>query len=256
MNGVRKTPWSRIILEGGAIIISILLAFSIDAWWDDRQQRASDIAHLQGVMNELRSHRTLLAEAMDSHRATVDRGYELFELLASDQSPAAKVRTAEAIDLLFNFYRINAPFGSLQTAISSGAIARMADVDLASAIASWPNTIDDLLEEQVDASETIVLQHYNLLGRRLSMHEVYAHRLAYPTGRGTPIVISDVARPEPPVSQLSVDYKELYDDVEVRNGFLMIMVYGQAALGEATLANDKLETLIQRLAACIEAGRC
>ena len=139
MNGTRSTRWSRIILEGGAIIVSILLAFSIDAWWDDRQQRASDIAHLQGVMKELESHRTLLAEAMDSHRATVDHGYELFELLESDQSPAEKARTTEVIDLLFNFYRINAPFGSLQTAISSGAIARMANVDLASAIASWTN---------------------------------------------------------------------------------------------------------------------
>ena len=167
MNGIRISPWSRVVLEGGAIAISILLAFSIDAWWDDRQQRASDIAHLQGVLEELESHRTLLAEAMESHRATVDHGYELFELLASDQSPAKKARTAEVLDLLFNFYRINAPFGSLQTAISSGAIARMTDVDLASAIASWPNTIDDLLEEQDNAGETILLQHYSLLGRRL-----------------------------------------------------------------------------------------
>jgi hypothetical protein len=248
--------WKRVLVEGTAIVVSILLAFGIDAWWDDRQQRASDLAHLQGVLEELESHKLLLAETIASHRATVDLGYELFDLLSSDQAAAQKARTAEVIDLLFNFYRINAPFGSLQTAISSGAIARMANVDLASDIANWPTTIDDLLEEQDDAGVVILLQHYALLGRKISMHEVYGHRLAFPTGRGTPDVISDVARAEAPVSHLAVDYKVLHDDIEVRNGFLEVMMFGQAALGEATLASSKLEGLIQRLTQCVSQGEC
>ena len=123
----------------------------------------------------------------------------------------------------------------------------MTDIDLASDIASWPTTIEDLLEEQSNASEVIILQHYALLGRKISMHEVYGHRLAHPSGRGTLDVIRSVARLEAPVSHLTVDYKDIYDDIEARNGFLEIMMYGQAALGEATLANDKLEGLIDRL---------
>ena len=27
-----------LVVEGGAIVLSILLAFSIDAWWDERKQ--------------------------------------------------------------------------------------------------------------------------------------------------------------------------------------------------------------------------
>jgi len=247
MTETQKISWKRLAVEAAAIVASILFAFAIDAWWADRQQHASDIAHLQGVLEELESHRVLLAEAVESHRTTVDLGYELFSLLASEETAIEQARTAEVIDLLFNFYRINAPFGSLQTAMSSGAIARMTAVDLASDVASWPTTIEDLLEEEDNAGEVILLQHYAVLGRKISMHEVYGHRLAYPTGRGTPDVINDVARPEAPVSHLTVDYSEIYDDIEVRNGFLEIMMFGQAALGEATLASNKLETLMQRL---------
>lgn len=256
MTDTHGIPWKRVVVEGSVIVASILLAFGIDAWWDDRQLRESDIAHLHGVVEELRSHRSLLAEAIESHRTTVDLGYELFALLASEQTPAERARTSEVIDLMFNFYRINAPFGSLQTAISSGAIARMGDVDLASDIASWPTTIDDLLEEQDNASELIILQHYALLGRKISMHEVYAHRLAYPTGRGTSDVIGDVARHEAPLSHLTVNYQEIRDDIEVRNGFLEIMMFGQAALGEATVAVGKLDALIRRLAGCVDQRRC
>ncbi len=90
MTRLDEIPWSRIIAEGGAIIVGILLAFSIDAWWEGRQQRAGDLTHLQGVLEELESHKVLLAEAIESHRSTVDLGYELFELLASDQSPAQR----------------------------------------------------------------------------------------------------------------------------------------------------------------------
>lgn len=243
----QKIALKRILIEGSAIIASILLAFAIDAWWQDRQQHESDIAHLEGVVGELESHMALLAEAMEAHQTTIDLGYELFSLLASEQSAIEKGRTTEVIDSLFNFYRINAPFGSLQTAMSSGAIARMIDVNLSSDIASWPTTIEDLLEEEANASEIIILQHYAMLGRKISMHEVYAHRLAYPTGRGTADVIKDIARADAPVSHLVVDYRDISDDIEVRNGFLEIMMFGQAALAEATLASNKLELLIKRL---------
>ena len=32
--------WSRILAEGSAIVVSILLAFAIQAWWEGRQSRA------------------------------------------------------------------------------------------------------------------------------------------------------------------------------------------------------------------------
>jgi hypothetical protein len=32
-------PWSRLLAEGTVIVLSILLAFAIDAWWSERQSR-------------------------------------------------------------------------------------------------------------------------------------------------------------------------------------------------------------------------
>ena len=36
MANIRQIPWRRILIEGAVIVVSILLAFSIDTWWNDR----------------------------------------------------------------------------------------------------------------------------------------------------------------------------------------------------------------------------
>lgn len=53
MNRISKIPWPRVLGEGLIIIVSILLAFWIQAWWDARQDRSEEIAVLQSLLGEL-----------------------------------------------------------------------------------------------------------------------------------------------------------------------------------------------------------
>ena len=62
MNTDRKIPWPRIAVEGVAIVASILLAFSIDAWWGDRQQRETEQVVLQALLDDLQVKQALLAD--------------------------------------------------------------------------------------------------------------------------------------------------------------------------------------------------
>ena len=41
MNSFRKIPWPHLITEGVIVVISILLAFSIDAWWDGYKETST-----------------------------------------------------------------------------------------------------------------------------------------------------------------------------------------------------------------------
>jgi hypothetical protein len=43
----------RLIAEGSAIVVSILFAFSIDAWWDERQERDVVQDLLVGLLDDL-----------------------------------------------------------------------------------------------------------------------------------------------------------------------------------------------------------
>jgi len=77
----RSIPWPRILAEGVAIVVSILLAFGIQAWWQGVQDRLVEEAHLGALQADLTESLRLLAE--------YDRGLEgvhsaLINLLESD----------------------------------------------------------------------------------------------------------------------------------------------------------------------------
>ena len=61
MTDTQKTPWKRLSVEAVAIVTSILFAFSIDAWWDDRQRVNDEHVFLQFLLEDLREKKSLLA---------------------------------------------------------------------------------------------------------------------------------------------------------------------------------------------------
>lgn len=62
MTESRATPWKRTALEAAVIVASILFAFAIDAWWDDRQQQENEQVILQTLLDDLRIKQVLLAD--------------------------------------------------------------------------------------------------------------------------------------------------------------------------------------------------
>lgn len=248
--------WKRIFVEGSAIIASILLAFAIDAAWDDKQQRDDDMAQLQSLHNELLNHRGLLAEGMEAHNNTVQRGVRLLNLLAADPDAEGAEELSGLITGVLGFYGINAPFGALHTAISSGAIARMDDKDLASALASWPVSIDDLIEEQV-LGGTIRTDMFMEMGNLVSLHKAYENRLVMPTVRGVEFPVASLGINADDLPDLPLpDYAALFGNASIANQLTYLIILAQAAHGESLIANEKLDGLIESLGSCLDAGTC
>ena len=48
----QKIPWARLAVEGFVIIGSILIAFSIDAWWEERLEREDEQRYLASLHQE------------------------------------------------------------------------------------------------------------------------------------------------------------------------------------------------------------
>jgi len=92
----QKIPWPRIAVEGMAIVASILLAFSIDAWWDDKQQHDAEHAILQNLLNDLRDKQELLSEMTRFSHAIVESAETLLRVAARLEDR----RSNEALDEL------------------------------------------------------------------------------------------------------------------------------------------------------------
>ncbi len=247
--------WQRLFVEGSAIVVSILLAFAIDAWWQQRQELAADNARLRSVHEELATHKSLLSEAIEAHQISVENGVKLLGIISRGEKAADTKEISRLLDGLVNFYQINAPFGSLETAVASGAIARMRDTALASSLASWPTAIEDLLEEERAGGEQVAFQFLPHLAARMPLGEAYRMRLEVPQARGFDVVESLRLKGLPP-SPHPTSYSALFDDYTVENEILQLMIWAQGGLAEAVLFAEKLDRLMSELEACLNRHSC
>ena len=143
MTLAREIPWPRILAEGAAIVVSILLAFSIEAWWEERQERtiAQDI--LEAVLEDFKEGQSTVEFYKKMSTA---RMQSADELLMASKGGAARI-TEKEIDRLMadlSFFSdaevIND--GSIDALINSGTIGIITSKRLRQLIAGWPAFLD------------------------------------------------------------------------------------------------------------------
>ena len=67
MTETKTVPWKRLSIEAAAIVASILLAFAIDAWWEERALRIEEQQVLQGLREEFFSVHDVLSQHRSEH---------------------------------------------------------------------------------------------------------------------------------------------------------------------------------------------
>ena len=81
MTDMQKPPWKRLSLEAAAIVASILLAFWIDAGWDQREAAARERTVLETLLSDMQEFQTAreirdgyLDAIIESGRSLIDIG--------------------------------------------------------------------------------------------------------------------------------------------------------------------------------------
>ena len=87
MTETQSIPWKRLSVEAAAIVASILLAFAIDAWWNDRQQHDSEQIVLQTLLDDLRVKKVLLADMSRFSEAIIESAETLLRAASNIEQP-------------------------------------------------------------------------------------------------------------------------------------------------------------------------
>jgi len=145
---VRRLPWLRILIEGVVIVVSILLAFGIDAWWEGQQDRAEEQRILSSLLDEFVENSYVLATTGEGHHGEVRAMEDLLAAAESDELPAtATLDTIFAKTLYVKHYIPRT--GALSSTISSARITLVRNSELRNRLAGWDAKISDLvLDEQ------------------------------------------------------------------------------------------------------------
>ena len=85
---IQPLPWKRLVAEAAAIVLSILLAFAIDAWWDDRGERRAEQLLLQRLKADFLDIQSALELIASEHRETSAGCIALMSIAEGDPVPA------------------------------------------------------------------------------------------------------------------------------------------------------------------------
>jgi len=72
VNIVQAIQWRRLFVEAVAIAGSILLAFSIDAWWDERSDNIRLVGAIQNIADEVKDAREEIENAVNRNTFRID----------------------------------------------------------------------------------------------------------------------------------------------------------------------------------------
>jgi len=115
---------SRLLLEGVVIVVSILLAFAIDAWWDERQQAEEAMLQVERVVAELEANIVRLDDQIARLDITTNAAKRFLSKFGPEPVPATKAEVAELFDKLYSSGTIALNRSASQSFLSSGILTR------------------------------------------------------------------------------------------------------------------------------------
>jgi len=151
MSDTENIPWPRIGVEAVAILVSILLAFAIDAWWADHLERRARIVVLDRLSAEFDANFTMLGDFQDECRTqcraarAADSLYLEVAAALADGAESIEIEDEMLADLIGTpTFEAETPI--LDGLVRSGQIRIIEDQQILSAIALWDRMLRNTAE--------------------------------------------------------------------------------------------------------------
>jgi len=148
-------PWTRISAEGVAVVASILLAFAIDAWWDERQIRVEEQQVLQGLEEEFISIREVLTRHLDFHLQDIQSLKKILMTIEDGPSDAAGSSVEAALMEMTSPVTTDLGNGTLDALLSSGRIDILTNRALRFRLAGWERVIGEVWDDQANNAKMV-----------------------------------------------------------------------------------------------------
>jgi hypothetical protein len=111
-------------VEGVVIVVSILLAFAIDAWWDDRQQAEEARLQVERVVAELEANIARLEDQIGRLDVTTIAGKRFLSKFDPEPGVVTRTEVAALFDGLYSSGTIALNRSAAQIFMSSGILTR------------------------------------------------------------------------------------------------------------------------------------
>ena len=233
MPSVSRIPWSRILVEGFVIVISILLAFAIDAWWDDQVEQKREREHLTSMRDEFAASLPGVDHVLTSVEQHAGNVEQFIELLKNADGQPVRI-PGELLGSAATWRTSDVSTSTLDALMASGDLNLIRNPELRAALAGLPAFLLDVTEDEVVSMKFAESVMAEFLAREGLAEVAYAYRegVRGPNGPRS-LVAPDSMRVEPS--------EELIGMLTVRRVHLWFSEAGLARVRE------QLERLIEQI---------
>lgn len=140
----RTIPWQTIAVEAVAIVLSILLAFAIDAWWTEKKDRDVEHAALNALRTDFAASREQLAEVLRSlgdGRSSFARFQSATPAELTEINPDAVRRILAGLVKNHTFDPVTATLDALA---NDGRLGLISDPQLLGRLSQWRSDLENI----------------------------------------------------------------------------------------------------------------
>ena len=180
----QQVPWKRLVAEGAAIVVSILLAFWIDAWWGEQRDRNAEVTTLSALLGELRQFDQTFEDNAVFVAAVRQSAMTLLEASASldpDLSDQDIDRLISDVLWYVDTEALSLPV--LQSAVSGGQLAAISNIEIGRMLGEWLikiDTINSSIQFDFDYYRDRLVPFLEENASILQIYDVPAHRPGFP----------------------------------------------------------------------------
>ncbi len=155
---------AKLALEGAVVVASILIAFSLDAWWAEKQLEQEIAEDLSIVEFELAENVRLVQVTMEIMNEVVAANKDLIaKLMSHPDSALVDIEDTTIFWGIFSNPTLDPSLGAIDAWIAAGRLGGLESPVLRQRLASVRGKVEDIVEEQHIAREIAVREIYPLI---------------------------------------------------------------------------------------------
>lgn len=203
---LRRLVTLRLLVQVVILVLSILLAFAIDAWWDVHREKSRERELLLELRDDFRATRPGLESRVTLARRMAEGTGGFLDLLGADAAPDVVTVPHAAIFATLGGPTFEPATNALDAAVASGEIALLTDGELRAELATWRRLLRDANEDELEVRRITNEQIVPLLSQSLNLRPYFEGLLAwsggdpYFSGRRVAVESAGVADGGAPVS--------------------------------------------------------
>ena len=186
-----QIQWKRISAEAAAIVVSILLAFSIQAWWDDRNDLKLEQRLLTALLVEFEQNGELLRQAREEYERRYMDALRILELMDGDPADLDVTEFNRLVSRLLMRQTFHLESGAHDGLLASGELSLIRDEALRNRLAAWPSYVAEWSEEQDFVFSFVAGEMVTYLAGRVRLRNIRRAFPPFPDGSPPPMIPFD-----------------------------------------------------------------